>query len=163
MSHHQNRFASVSQVSLAAEFAIDYLRGTGPRPGSYILTQTNGYPTLRGMMTWSINWDAVNTCESAYQYAQNFENIFGISTGYVLSQSKSVSFVVTPNPSSDFVSFKSASSDLVGKEVFIYNTIGECVLGKKISAINESIEVTNLPNGLYLIKIQNRLLKFVKQ
>lgn len=143
--------------------AIDYLRGTGPRPGSYILTQTNGYPTLRGMMTWSINWDAVNTCESAYQYAQNFENIFGISTGYILSQSKSVSFVVTPNPSSDFVSFKSASSDLVGKDVFIYNTIGECVLGKKISAINESIEVTNLPNGLYLIKIQNRLLKFVKQ
>ncbi len=143
--------------------AIDYLRGTGPRPGSYILTQTNGYPTLRGMMTWSINWDAVNTCESAYQYAQNFENIFGISTGYVLSQSKSVSFVVTPNPSSDFVSFKSASSDLVGKEVFIYNSIGECVLRKKISAINESIEVANLPNGLYLIKIQNRLLKFVKQ
>src|SRR6185369_8430676 len=30
--------------------AINYLRGTGPRPGTYILNQSSGYPDLRGMM-----------------------------------------------------------------------------------------------------------------
>ncbi len=42
------------------EQAVDYLRGTGPQPGSYQRVAT--YPTLRGLMTWSINWDAVSTC-----------------------------------------------------------------------------------------------------
>ena len=57
--------------------AIDYLRGTGPQPGSYALAQTGGYPPLRGMMTWSVNWDAVSTCGSAYQFARNYIRIFG--------------------------------------------------------------------------------------
>lgn len=60
--------------------AIDYLRGDGPQPGSYVLD--GSYPDLRGMMTWSINWDAVSTCNAnAYEYAQSYEDIFGLSTG----------------------------------------------------------------------------------
>ncbi len=56
--------------------AIDYLRGTGPRPGNYTLSLAGGYPTLRGMMTWSVNWDAVSTCNGAYSYATNYQRIF---------------------------------------------------------------------------------------
>ena len=56
--------------------AIDYLRGTGPRPGNYTLSLSGGYPTLRGMMTWSVNWDAVSTCNGAYSYATNYQRIF---------------------------------------------------------------------------------------
>lgn len=60
--------------------AINYLRGDGPQPGSY--TRISTYPTLRGLMTWSINWDAVSTCNNnAYEFAQNYEDIFGLSTG----------------------------------------------------------------------------------
>jgi len=56
--------------------AIDYLRGVGPKPGSYTL-QGGPYPNMKGMMTWSINWDAVTTCNAtAYEYAASFENIF---------------------------------------------------------------------------------------
>ncbi|MBK9047458.1 MAG: hypothetical protein IPL74_12345 [Bacteroidetes bacterium] len=58
--------------------AIDYIRGNGPKPGTYTLTNT--YPDLAGMMTWSINWDAVNTCETSYNYAINFELIFSTPT-----------------------------------------------------------------------------------
>lgn len=60
------------------EQAVDYLRGTGPQPGSYQCVAS--YPTLRGLMTWSINWDAVSTCAPADEYAQTFEDIFGITT-----------------------------------------------------------------------------------
>ena len=57
--------------------AVRYLRGAGPKPGSYTLVDPSGYPNLGGMMTWSINWDNVNTCNSsAGQFAENFERIF---------------------------------------------------------------------------------------
>lgn len=56
--------------------AIDYLRGIGPKPGAYTRISPTGYPNLRGMMTWSINWDAVSTCGSVYEYAASFTNIF---------------------------------------------------------------------------------------
>lgn len=57
--------------------ALRYLLGTGPKPGNYTLINGGGYPNLGGMMTWSINWDNVNTCNnSAGQYADNFERLF---------------------------------------------------------------------------------------
>lgn len=62
------------------EQAVKYLRGTGPQPGSYQRVAT--YPTLRGLMTWSINWDAVGSCAVADEFAQLYEDLFGdISTG----------------------------------------------------------------------------------
>lgn len=59
--------------------AVNYLRGTGPQPGSY--TRIGTYPSLRGLMTWSINWDEVSSCNnSSAQFAQSFEDIFGLTT-----------------------------------------------------------------------------------
>ncbi|MFZ4799405.1 MAG: LamG-like jellyroll fold domain-containing protein, partial [Bacteroidia bacterium] len=63
--------------SATVKSAINYLTGKGPKPGTYVLAQTGGYPALRGMMTWSINWDAVSTCANRYQYANNYQSIFG--------------------------------------------------------------------------------------
>lgn len=56
--------------------AINYLRGVGAKPGSYTLATAGGYPNLKGMMTWSINWDKVATCGGVYEFATNFQNIF---------------------------------------------------------------------------------------
>ena len=56
--------------------AANYLLGEGPKPGSYTLQTPGGYPALKGMMTWSINWDKVATCGGVYEFASNFEKIF---------------------------------------------------------------------------------------
>ncbi|MCE2789723.1 MAG: glycosyl hydrolase family 18 protein [Saprospiraceae bacterium] len=64
--------------------ALDYLRGLGPKPGTYQLAQFGGYPTLRGMMTWSINWDAVSTCSETYEFANSFTTCFDDSTYYAM-------------------------------------------------------------------------------
>jgi chitinase len=56
--------------------AMRYLLGAGPRPGMYTLAQAGGYPSLRGMMTWSINWDATATCASVYEFARTFQAIY---------------------------------------------------------------------------------------
>lgn len=57
--------------------AVDYLRGTGPKPGRYALSNPGGYPDLKGLMTWSINYDAVSTCGKAYGFADNYAAVFG--------------------------------------------------------------------------------------
>ena len=57
--------------------AMNYLLGKGPKPGSYTLEQAGGYPTLEGMMDWSINYDKFCSNDS---YAVNFDNIFDTTT-----------------------------------------------------------------------------------
>jgi hypothetical protein len=36
-----------------------------------------GYSTLKGMMTWSINWDAREQCNGAYSFAGCYDRLFG--------------------------------------------------------------------------------------
>jgi chitinase len=45
----------LSDAQLEADFS--YLIGAGPQPGNYKLQTPAGYANLRGIMTWSINWD----------------------------------------------------------------------------------------------------------
>jgi chitinase len=85
--------------SASVKSAIDYLRGNGSQPGSYVLSNVGGYPSLRGMMTWSINWDAVSTCAGEYQYANNYENIFG-PTNNISTSEIALSTAMYPNPTS---------------------------------------------------------------
>ena len=95
--------------------AMKYLMGIGPKPGSYTLVQSGGYPTLRGMMTWSMNWDAVNTCASTYQFAENFEKIYGSNSA--LSISCSVNPVILCEKTSISVPF-TVSGNFVAGNIF---------------------------------------------
>ena len=95
--------------------AMKYLMGIGPKPGSYTLVQSGGYPTLRGMMTWSMNWDAVNTCASTYQFAENFEKIYGSNSA--LSISCSVNPLILCEKTSISVPF-SVSGNFVAGNIF---------------------------------------------
>jgi len=70
-----NSTASGHTPPATVEAAVNYLLGVGSKPGSYTLV--NNYPTLAGMMTWSVNWDATNTCGGSYEFADNFDTIFG--------------------------------------------------------------------------------------
>lgn len=57
--------------------AVKYLLGKGTKPGTYTLVTSGGYPDLRGMMTWSINWDATTLNRSVYDYADVYDALFG--------------------------------------------------------------------------------------
>ncbi|MBU3679494.1 MAG: T9SS type A sorting domain-containing protein [Candidatus Kapabacteria bacterium] len=56
--------------------AVNYLLGKGSKPGTYSLAQAGGYSDLRGMMTWSINWDATTLNRGRYDYADVYEALF---------------------------------------------------------------------------------------
>lgn len=60
--------------------AVKYLLGKGPKPGTYTLATAGGYADLRGMMTWSVNWDATTLNRGVYDYADVYGALFGPPT-----------------------------------------------------------------------------------
>lgn len=56
--------------------ALNYLVNGISFGGSYAL-QNNSYPDLRGVMTWSVNWDKTPSCGSAWEFSNNAWNFFG--------------------------------------------------------------------------------------
>ena len=131
--------------------AVNYLRGVGNIPGTYTLQQAGGYPSLRGMMTWSINWDAVSTCATTYEYANTFESIFS-TTSSTLELNSAVSIAVFPNPASEFLTIKTNTDHCTIK---ITNLLGEII--QDPIPFNHSITIpTNGWNsGMYFITITN--------
>lgn len=132
--------------SASVKQAIDYLRGNGPAPGSYTLQNGNTYPNLRGMMTWSINWDAVNTCESAYNFANNFEDIFMMTTAKSELVSSALKLVVFPNPSN-------GSVNIVVPKNTIDITVTD-IFGSTLYYFQQPNSILNLAiekNGIYFI------------
>lgn len=152
-------FVDTAQVKAA----VDYLRGLGPKPGTYTLLQVGGYPDLGGLMTWSINWDAVNTCATANQFASNFERIFGSTTLISNTNTFHSQIEIYPNPVIDFVRIESKLKSCLDEKIYIYNLLGELELTTAISSGNENINLTSLSPGIYFLKYQSQLKKLIKE
>ncbi|MBK7571144.1 MAG: T9SS type A sorting domain-containing protein [Bacteroidetes bacterium] len=141
--------------------AMDYLRGTGTKPGTYTLLQSGGYPTLLGMMTWSINWDAVSTCGSTYEYADNFDVIFNTPTNTQNIDTKK-SFTIYPNPANDKIYISSTINGNDNRLLKIYNSIGENVLSRMLTSNSEIINIEELTSGIYMICFDRKSKVFIK-
>ena len=131
--------------------AVQYLIGTGPKPGIYTLQQTGGYPTLRGMMTWSINWDAVSTCATTYEYANTFESIFS-TTSTVPELNSEFTVDVFPIPASEFLTIKTYTNQCIVK---VTNLLGEII--QDVTLFDQSISVQTIGwnPGMYFATITN--------
>ena len=151
-------FADTTTVQLA----VNYLRGTGVKPGNYTLSQAGGYPTLRGLMTWSINWDAINTCATTYQFAQNYSSIFGLSTSLIDLPEANSTFKLFPNPSNENIVITIPAFNDKPMELKIYNSLGELARVVMISNKSTPINISTLINGIYCIGVNNQFEKFIK-
>lgn len=127
--------------------AIDYIRGNGPKPGLYTLT--NIYPSLGGMMTWSINWDAVHTCETAYNYAINFELIFGTTT--LVNELNSSDNTVKPFPNPSKGKFY-IQSEISSAELIITDIAGKIIYTEQQYTDLQQVDITE--PGIYLIQLR---------
>ena len=138
------------------ESAVKYLLGSGPKPGIYTLSQTAGYPNLGGMMTWSVNWDKVSTCNSTpYEYAANFITIFG-SLLTVKNPTAGDTFSVAPNPVNDELKLEGISEGIPYEIVNIYGQVVQH------GNSDEIISVKNLSGGIYFLKCGGSVKKFIK-
>ena len=141
--------------------ALDYLRGSGTQPGSYALSQNGGYPNLRGMMTWSINWDARSDCATRYEYATNFNKIFAKPTAGI-NAIRLNTLSIKPNPAHDAIFIDPVYSYAKSSNISIYNSLGTVVLECPAENKSMHLDISNLPNGIYLLKYQDNYYKFIK-
>ena len=139
------------------ESAMNYLLGTGPQPGTYVLSNLSGYPNLKGLMTWSINWDAVANCGAVYEFAATYETIFGSLNSIETITNTENKIEIYPNPASDVIQI--SASDI--SRMSIYNNLGELVYLK--DHFNKEIDISFLCKGIYSIEIDGNRTKLVKQ
>ena len=129
------------------EQAVDYLRGFGPQPGSYQRVGT--YPTLRGLMTWSINWDATANCSVPDEFAQAYQDLFGIST--TVAETPDTDFLLWPNPLAAGVLHLGG---LQGDErLLLLDALGRTVHTERATGERTTLTV-DLPAGTYLLRVE---------
>ncbi|ACU59676.1 glycosyl hydrolase family 18 protein [Chitinophaga pinensis] len=112
--------------------ALNYLTKGQSYGGTYVIRKAAGYPGLRGIMTWSVNWDKVNNSEFAANYYPYF---FGTTPG---NQSPVVS-ITSPASGASFtapasITITASASDADGSiaKVEFYN--GATKLGQATAA-----------------------------
>ncbi len=150
--------------AVEAKNAINYLIGKGPKSGSYTLQNASGYPDLAGMMTWSINWDAASDCASAYEYAQNFENIFGTTNLGITDYYTENSTMLYPNPAKDMITID-LSGNTQRTSIQIVNMNGQTVKENQFETTNTaSMDISNLSAGVYFVntKSENKNANFTR-
>ncbi|TVR39827.1 MAG: T9SS C-terminal target domain-containing protein [Cryomorphaceae bacterium] len=137
--------------------AMHYLLGNGPQPGSYALAQPDAYADLKGMMTWSINWDAVQSCAGDHSFAETYEEIFGLVTG--LEEDQVHAWKLFPNPAREVLYLEGISS---GEPVQVLDMMGRH-LAQQVMFHGEALDISALPVGTYVLRagLQSRL--FVKE
>lgn len=73
---------------------------------------------------------------------------------------KEQNLLLYPNPAKNYIKIKSEQVD--NFEISIYNIRGELILkGKYLS--DEDIDISNLENGLYLMRVNGLTSKFIKE
>lgn len=93
--------------------------------------------------------------------AQIRKIIFDTTSGLVdTSQSNSSKLLVTPNPAKDFIYIKNmpAGNCLIN----IYSITGTYIIATNTNAFSASIDISALPEGVYIIRVNNLTAKFIK-
>ena len=128
--------------------ALDYLRfGTDFSGRNYTL-QNGAHPALRGVMTWSINWDANTSCASEYEFSTSYYDYFN-ATASVNENTFNNEIKLYPNPAGNQLTIESKHAV---RSLKIYS-----ILGKEIHSILDPVktfDVSFLSSGLYLVQFQ---------
>ena len=142
--------------------AMFYLTGQGPQPGAYTLLQAGGYPDLGGMMCWSINWDALESCNGAYSYAQVFEDVFEtvIATGE--SETPAQCYRIWPNPAGEVLHIRRCTE--AGEELtylLLFDLLGRPVADGYLAGQETEISLKDLTPGMYILSIGNEPFRLI--
>ena len=138
--------------------ALDYLRfGTSFSGRNYDL-ENGAHPSLRGVMTWSVNWDAAANCASAYEFSTNYYNYFN-STAGVDEVVKGELIHVHPNPFDTSITIKSPYKFT---EITIFDINGKA-LHRELYPKESVINLNTLEGGLYILELKTESSVFYKK
>ncbi|CAA9202294.1 T9SS-translocated chitinase ChiA [Flavobacterium collinsii] len=122
--------------------AMHYLRtGTTFSGRTYTMQPGGPYPSLRGLMTWSVNWDfssCGNSAELSKAYAAYFAGLTAARTLPEGIEAKSSTVAYFKN---DALAVSSETGDIAQVEVF--NTIGQALISHKNVQNNKEVLLQN--------------------
>lgn len=123
--------------------AMDYLRnGTTFSGRTYTMQPGGPYPSLRGLMTWSVNWDA-SSCGNSSELSKAYAAYFASQS---TAKKLSVDTIAANNTTvayfkNDALSVTNDTQDIAQVEVF--NTIGQLLVSHKNIQNNKEILLQN--------------------
>ena len=142
--------------------ALDYLIKGIPFGGRYTMVNANGYPEMRGLMTWSINWDVTFNTEFSSNYRPYFDAILGrnVNRENGLLQDKSDSFSAYPNPINTTANFRLNLQEEHEVGLILYN-----LLGKRVKVLTNheylkkgiheyQLDMSNFSKGVYFLQLK---------
>jgi hypothetical protein len=127
-----------------------YLNSYTVTPGGTV----NSFPTVSSTTTFQVvGTDGCSNTDTA-----QFTIIYCGPVGIDESNKHEDTFSVYPDPCHDKITLSNAS-DLVQ----VFNLVGELMLSKTISSISEELDISILPEGVYIIKNRTSALRLVKE
>ncbi|MEI6090401.1 MAG: T9SS type A sorting domain-containing protein [bacterium] len=106
-------------------------------------------------------WDFDNIWDINPQVNDGYPFIIGKATDVIENRQDLSHIFISPNPSTDFITINFNSSE--GSAIQIFNTLGELVMSAEARhAVPLRINISNLPKGMYFVRIGDETAKFVK-
>lgn len=148
--------------------ALNYLTKGVSFGGKYKLNKT--FPNMRGIMTWSVNWDNIPSSNYAFgktfsQYFCNNTNLCGTTTGLNEEKQKDLGFQIFPNPSNGVTTIEGYSDVGVGS-IKVVTVYGKEIYSEEIHEsgnFHKELDLTNYASGVYLITLTNSLQSYTKR
>ncbi len=142
--------------------ALDYLIKGISFGGRYTLVNPSGYPEMRGLMTWSINWDEFFNKEFSLNYRPYFDAILGRTSikGSGLLSDTAMAIDAYPNPVTTMANFRLNLQEKSNVDLLLYN-----LLGNRVQVLNNNkylkkgihdyqLDMSSFPNGIYFLQLR---------
>jgi hypothetical protein len=97
------------------------------------------------------------SCDPSRSLVYSRSNILDLLAQNV-SEELNFTIQIFPNPASTQITIQTNESDL-GSQVFMFNALGQEVFTERLNAINQNLNVENLSEGFYFIKVEGRVLR----
>ncbi len=123
-----------------------------PNGNTLVIEGTSGHfyeIDPNGTEVWEYNTGS--QCTRAYRYGPDYPGVAALLTGINYTEtSQSVS--IYPNPTSGLINIFNSNPENSTNEILVFNTLGKLV---KQSNNNDNLDLSQLKNGIYIIKIIN--------
>ncbi|WP_445457629.1 glycosyl hydrolase family 18 protein [Flavobacterium sp. HNIBRBA15423] len=135
--------------------ALNYLRfGTDFSGRTYTMQSGGPYPDLRGVMTWSVNWDAAASCALAYEFSNAYGSYFLASpiVSNTINRAKE-------NSAKGFLydnKLKVETKNSLIQQVRVYNLFGQLVVSQNYNGTDNKVEISHdsfTNKQVYVVKI----------
>lgn len=70
---------------------------------------------------------------------------------------------VYPNPAQEKITIELNEKPNTGEEIFIYNSSGQMVKTQMVSQQKTELNISELPSGIYLVRMKNASVKFIRE